>query len=153
MCKLLPSRYVAAKFYGRDSFPADESNRQLVRQFLLKMSEQMPVVIMDHQFKVDDHESFANSDIPNVIRIGDKMNLADNLAAQSAVVAGADMVFSTYGGFTYLPVLLGRPAIGLVSHENHMLSAHANVVFAMADAVGGNVSILNVESFRRLVEL
>lgn len=153
LCETLPARYVAAKFYTRASFPANDENVGLVASYLERLSAHLPVVILDHPFLLDDHGNFPKHNSGNVIYIGDRLTLADNLAAQTAVIARSEMVVGTYGGFTYLPLLLGRPAVGLISHANHLLSAHSGILFTMAEALSGSVSLLEIGALRSLKEV
>ena len=45
------------------------------------------------------------------------MTPQDNLAVQTAVVARARELVSTYGGFSYLGPMLGVPTLALHTHE------------------------------------
>lgn len=148
--KALPSRYAAVKFYGRPSFQATAENSLIVERYVRRISADIPVVLIDHRFTLDDHDRFDMGELPNTTSIADHMQLADNLAVQTAVVAGAEIVVTTYGGFTYLPLLLGRPAIGVISGSGHLLAVHGNIVFRMADALGSSLSVLHTDSLSLL---
>jgi hypothetical protein len=142
----LPSKFISAKFYSRPgSNPAPEDAASLFR-FLSRAALSIPIVSMDSLLVFDEHEAFRLDDISNTIHVGEWMEPATNLRVQTAIVSKAEALIGTYGGFTYLPLLLGRPSIGIVSGESNRLSVHANVMYRMAEVLNGSVTALHARA-------
>jgi hypothetical protein len=93
--------YTAVKFYFNDCFPDTPENRAFVRRALQALTERGPVVSLATNLRLDDHasdeaESFGVRTLPH------DMHPRENLALQTAIVAGASAFVGTYGGFSYL---------------------------------------------------
>ncbi len=144
----LPASYAVVKFYTRPSFPADAANRALVEGYVRRLAEQQPVVVLDQPYAVDDHGHFGIAPGDNIHHVGEAMTLADNLGLQTAVLSRASMFAGTYGGFCYLPMRLGRPAIGLMSQSDQVIGVHAAAIFDMAETLDGSLTLLQVDAFR-----
>lgn len=97
----LPSSYVAAKFYFNDCFPATSENRAFVRDAMGQIARTGPVVALSTGLNIDDHHG-ERVDEQGVMHLPEGVDPAQNLAVQSAVVAGARAFVGTYGGFSYL---------------------------------------------------
>ena len=54
--KDLPAEYVAARFYFRPSFPDTPENRRFAADVVRAISREVPVVVLNTGFNVDDHE-------------------------------------------------------------------------------------------------
>ena len=124
----LPQEYVAVKAYFSDAFPATDANRTYVRDLIVRLAELGPVVLLDLPFSVDDHEAAGISEHPNVIHAGAWMSPTDNLAVQSAIVAGARHLHATYGGFAYLGPFLGVDTTSFLNgphNPRHLELMHA----------------------------
>jgi hypothetical protein len=141
------------KFHTRPSFPADAANRALVEGYVKRLAQHQPVVVLDHPYAVDDHGHFAIEGGANVHHVGQHMTLSDNLSLQTAVLSRATMFAGTYGGFCYLPMRLGKPAIGLMSQTDQVIGVHAATIFGMSEALDGSLTLLQVDAFRHFAEL
>jgi hypothetical protein len=123
----LPERFVAVKAYFNECVPDTPEARAAYAEAVRAAAEVAPVVLMQPGFAVDDHED-AEASVP-VVRIDDLLRPESNLAVQAAVVARAEALVSTYGGFSYLGPFLYVPtlAIGLPAGENrhHEAVLHA----------------------------
>jgi hypothetical protein len=111
-----PADYVAVKLYFSDSFPDDEASRELARRVLGELALQTDVVVLTSGQQLDEHREW----VPAGARIHDSSSWVtpqDNLAVQTAVVAGARELVATYGGFSYLGPLLGVPTRALYTQE------------------------------------
>ena len=131
----LPDHYIAARFYFSRSFPDTPANRALVEDVLHRIGQQAPVVLMSTPFAVDDHVD-AVSGGPHVVSIAHVLTPENNLAIQTAVVAGASAFVGTYGGFSYLAPLCGVPSVAFYS-ESTFFPQHlefARRTFARLDA-------------------
>jgi hypothetical protein len=111
-----PTDYVAVKLYFSDSFPDDDSSRALAARVLGELAERSEVVVLTSGQQLDEHREW----VPAGARIHDSSSWVtpqDNLAVQSAVVAGARELVATYGGFSYLGPMLGVPTRALYTQE------------------------------------
>jgi hypothetical protein len=111
-----PADYVAVKLYFSDSFPDDEVSRELARRVLGEIAQHTDVVVLTSGQQLDEHREW----VPAGPRIHDSSSWVtpqDNLAVQTAVVAGARELVATYGGFSYLGPLLGVPTRALYTQE------------------------------------
>jgi hypothetical protein len=106
----LPSRFFAVKLYGSDCFPPEPEVVARARAIVRQLAERADVVLLTTGFRLDDHEEW---DIPGVFELAPLLRPEDNLAVQTAAVAHAAGLVSTYGGFSYLGPLLGVPTLAL----------------------------------------
>jgi CRISPR-associated Cas5-like protein len=98
--------YTAVKFYFNDCFPPTEENRAFVRRTLQALAERGPVVSLATGLRLDDHDGDDLQSL-GVLSLPRHLEPRDNLAAQTAAVAGACAFVGTYGGFSYLAPFLG----------------------------------------------
>jgi hypothetical protein len=111
-----PRDYVAVKLYFSDSFPDDDATRALAGRVLGELAERTDVVVLTSGRQLDEHREW----VPAGARIHDSSSWVtpqDNLAVQTAIVAGARELVATYGGFSYLGPLLGVPTRALYTQE------------------------------------
>ena len=113
----LPESYVAVKLYASDCFPDEPVVRERARSLVERLAGQSSVVLLTTGLRLDDHDEWA-ADVPNVHTIESLVTPQDNLAVQTAVVAGARGLVSTYGGFSYLGPLVGVPTLALHARES-----------------------------------
>ena len=118
----LPAEYVAAKFYFSQSFPDTASNRNFVQRTISAVAGQMPVVLLSAGAQLDDHRDALLGAGARVLTIA--TDVRDNLAAQSAVVAGARGFIGTYGGFSYLAPLYGVDSLSFFSDRDKLVPFH-----------------------------
>ena len=121
--------YTAVKFYFNDCFPDTSSNREFVRRTLHALNERGPIVSLATGLRLDDHASH-EWDHVDVRPLPSDMHPRENLALQTAVVAGASAFVGTYGGFSYLAPFLGVPATayfadGQAYSPRHLLMARS----------------------------
>lgn len=129
----LPAEYVAAKFYFSQSFPDTPANRAFVQRTIAQAADQMPVVLLTAGAQLDDHHDAAVANGPGVRVVS--ADVRDNLAAQSAVVAGARRFVGTYGGFSYLAPMYGVDSLSFFSARDKLVPfhlEHAQRVFGAA---------------------
>jgi hypothetical protein len=98
--------YTAVKFYFNDCFPPSDENRAFVRRTLQTLTERGPVVSLATGLRLDDHDG-DDLQAMGVLGLPRHLQPRDNLAAQTAAVAGACAFVGTYGGFSYLAPFLG----------------------------------------------
>jgi hypothetical protein len=119
----LPERYVAAKFYFNDCFPPTDENRTFVRTLLDGLRQRGPVVVLSAGISVDDHSAYAPADQP-AIDVAAIASPAQNLHVQSAIVANAERVVGTYGGFAYVAPFYGVPCTAYYADAAAFSRAH-----------------------------
>lgn len=119
----VPARYVYAKFYSGAPFPYDEANRTFVADLLGRLGSKIPVVTVDVDEVLDDHEHF-DPQVPGIIRL--RTDAKNNLELQTRLVMGASAFVGTYGGFSYLAPFYGVPSISFTSTDAFM-ATHLSV--------------------------
>ena len=120
----LPERFVAVRFYFRDSFPDTTENRALVNRIVGMLAERVPVVLLNTGMAVDDHADFSPGPDRRFHRIDHLMQPSRNLAIQSAVISRARAFVGTYGGLAYLGPYYGVPAVAVYSDPTAIVQAH-----------------------------
>ena len=105
---LSEGEYIAVKAYFSGSFPDTGENRAALRMLLERLASKAPVVLLDGGGVIDDHDhpELTGLDLTAGVLSG---RPATSLAEQTAIVRGARMLVSTYGGFSYLGPFLGVP--------------------------------------------
>jgi hypothetical protein len=132
----LPGEYAAARFYFSDCFPDTPANRAFVTSTIVTISAQMPVVLLNAPFAVDDHRDFAAAG-GRVISIAERMTPENNLGLQTAVIARARAFIGTYGGYSYLAPFHGVSALAFYSARTfkpHHLHLAQRVFDRLGDA-------------------
>jgi hypothetical protein len=91
----LPDEFTAVRFYFRDSFPDTPENRELVHAVVERLAERRPVVLLNTGVVVDEHLDAEPAESDRILRPLAGIDAARNLAAQSAVVARAQLFVGT----------------------------------------------------------
>jgi hypothetical protein len=131
----LPDEYVAVKPYFSASFPDIEENRAFVVRLLSALSDRIDVVLLSTGIDIDDHEDYMVSG-GRVHSVEHLMTPRNNLAVQTRVIGGAEALFATYGGFSYLGPFLGVPSISFHSDEHSLRPYHLDVMRRAAKQLG-----------------
>ena len=127
----LPDRYVAAKFYYNDCFPATEANRAFVSSIMKRLADEGPVVQLSTGAALDDHaDCNAGGCAVNATAVG------DNLRVQSAIVANAERFVGTYGGFSYLAPFYGVPSTAYFADPAAFSRAHLRMAQRALGRIG-----------------
>lgn len=141
----LPARYVAAKFYFNDCFPATEENRAFVRDTMADLARQGPVVSLSAGVELDDHGAVPT---PGTIDVAAVAPPSRNLLVQSAVVAHADAFVGTYGGFAYLAPFYGVRSTSYFGDPHGFARSHLHMARSALAAIGA-ADLLQVHSTRQ----
>jgi len=115
----LPARYVAARFYFSNCFPDTPDNRAFVGRVIGTLAEHHDVVMLNPGFRPDDHVDFSAALHPRVHTFDMSGHAGENLAWQTAMIAGAQAFVGTYGGFAYLAPFCGVRSIAFYSARNY----------------------------------
>jgi len=133
----LPPDYVAVRLYFSDCFPDTPANRQLASGLVASLAAQGPVVVLGSGVRLDDHADWTPAIAREVVTLDDLMRPETNLEVQTAAIAGARALVTTYGGFSYLGPLCGVPTIALYSERNYF-AYHLEFARMLFDAVGAD---------------
>lgn len=114
----LPFRgpYYALKLYTSGTTPEDSGVAVFASQLAQRLEKRGNVVILSNQTKVDDHTSIAIKGVTNVFDSSSLCTPQTNLAIQTALVAHAEELHCTYGGFSYLGPLLGVKTVAYATN-------------------------------------
>jgi hypothetical protein len=122
LATVLPERYVAMRFYFRDSFPDTDENRRFAARTIENVASRVPVVLLNNGIELDEHRDLElTGGGENVVSVHHLMRPENNLHIQTVVLSRAQGYIGTYGGLSYLAPFLGHPSIGFRSllAENH----------------------------------
>ena len=133
----LPEKYVAARFYFSGCFPETPANRAHVESIINAISREVPVVLLNTPFSVDDHRDMSASSARVHTVDAAHMRPERNLAVQTAVISRAQAFVGTYGGYSYLAPFCGVPSLAFYSAQTykvHHLHAAQHVFERLGDA-------------------
>lgn len=143
----LPREYVAARFYFSKCFPDTPANRQVVDSLIRSITAETDVVLLTPRLRVDDHHDFEGSHVERLHTVEHLIRPENNLAIQTAVIAGAKAFIGTYGGFSYLAPLCGVDAVALYSQRTYF-PYHLDFAQDVFDLVqGGSLSVANTATW------
>ena len=136
--------YTAVKFYFNDCFPDTRDNRAFVRRTLQTLTACGPVVSLATGLRLDDH-SIDDADASGVRTLPHDMHPCENLALQTAIVAGATAFVGTYGGFSYLAPFLGVRSTAYFSDPHGYSPRHLLMARSALTSIGSG-DLLDVRS-------
>ena len=142
---LLPERYVAVRFYSRESFPNTPENHEFAADMTERLSRSLPIVLLNNSMELDEHGDF-QPESNSITRVDHLMRPDNNLAVQTAVLSRASAYVGTYGGLSYLAPFLGTPSIGFSAIPNQAKPWHlalASTLFAGDGGWGSLVTLAN----------
>jgi hypothetical protein len=126
---LLPSEYVAVKFYAARSLPDTPEVRERLRAVVHGLAEQLPVVLLDTGLVLeDDHADYAFAARDRVISARSWMTPKNNLGVQTQIVANAKAFVGTCGSIAWLAPRLGVDTSALFIDPKWL---HAHLALAM----------------------
>ncbi len=131
----LPERYVAAKFYFNDCFPASDDNVAFVKDVLARLAREGPVVSLSAGVALDDHGACTVTS-HGVRDLSGAAPPSRNLQVQSAVVAHASAFVGTYGGFAYLAPMYGVPSMSYYGDAAGFAPSHLRMARSACAAMG-----------------
>jgi hypothetical protein len=110
----LPERFVAVKLYSNDTIPVTRETQAASARVVAELAREHEVVLLETGLAVDDHVNL-DAGGTNVHSVAGLLDAPRNLLQQAEIVARADVLVSTYGGFSYLGPFLGVPAVAVHS--------------------------------------
>jgi hypothetical protein len=135
--------YTAVKFYFNDCFPATDANRAWVRQTLQRLVARGPVVSLTTGLQLDDHGG-CDATALGVRPLPADVAPRENLAVQTAIVAGASEFVGTYGGFSYLAPFLGVRATAYYGDPDGFSQRHLLMARMALQSIGA-ADLLDVQ--------
>jgi hypothetical protein len=144
----LTAPYVAVKAYTSETLPGSDENRASLAGLIGRLADSMAVVDLSSDLNLDEHRGFGVESRGNVFRLAG-IGPEENLAAQTAVVAGASALISTYGGFAYLGPFLGVPSYAMYS-ERAFNIAHQEMMSRAAAQLDAGFTPLPIAELERV---
>jgi hypothetical protein len=142
----LPADYVAVRFYFSECFPDNDENRALITSIIRSLTTETHVVLLGAGLRIDDHHDFVMGQADRVHTVAHLMRPDNNLALQTAVIAGARALIGTYGGFSYLAPLCGVNAVAIYSRRTYFVY-HLDFAQRVFDEIGGgSLTVLDAAS-------
>ena len=146
----LPATYVAVRFYFSNCFPDTADNRAFVSRVIEALAEHHEVVMLNPGFRPDDHADFSAASHPRVHAFDMSGRAGENLAWQTAIIAGAQAFVGTYGGFAYLAPLCGVRSTAFFSDRNYF-TYHLGVAQRAFSETGSDpLEVIDVRTIRLL---
>lgn len=146
----LPAKYVAVRFYFSNCFPDTADNRAFVSRVIEALAEHHDVVMLNPGFRPDDHGDFPAASRPRVHAFDMSGHAGENLAWQTAIIAGAQAFVGTYGGFAYLAPLCGVRSTAFFSDRNYF-TYHLGVAQRAFSETGSDaLEVIDVRTIRLL---
>jgi hypothetical protein len=133
----LPASYVAVKIYFSLAFPPTDENRAFAGEFVRRLADHVPVVLLTAGVKLDDHDDFRPDREGRIVTIDHLLSPDRNLDVQTRVLAGASAFIGTYGGFSYLAPFLGVPSISFFSRRDTFFPHHLELAERVFGRLGG----------------
>jgi hypothetical protein len=121
----LPDRFTAVKLYFNEALADAPAVREALRA---RLPADLPLVLLEAGVAVDDHADWSPEGV-DVVHVGDALDPRSNLAAQAEIVARAQRLVATYGGFSYVGPFSGVATVALASrreanpHHEHVMRA------------------------------
>jgi hypothetical protein len=139
--------YTAVKFYFNDCFPATDENRAFVQRTLQTLAATGPVVSLATGLRLDDHASDEGPPL-DVRGLPPEMHPRENLALQTAIVAGASAFVGTYGGFSYLAPFVGVRSTAYYGDPSGFSARHLLMARSALRTIGAE-GLLHVQPITR----
>ncbi len=143
----LPRDYVALRFYFSKCFPDTPDNQALVTSIVQSLAADNHVVMLGSGVSLDEHRDVRADRSDRIHVVDHLMRPENNLAVQTAVIAGARAFIGTYGGFSYLAPLCGVNTVALYSRPNYY-AHHLDFAQHVFNAVGGgSLTVMDAATF------
>jgi hypothetical protein len=143
--------YVAVKFYHSLCFPKNSANARFARDWVAHLARRTNVVVLNTGLHVDDHvDAPWTSRLSNVFDATPLMQAPTNLGTQTAIVAHAQRLYATYGGFSYLGPLVGVPTLSFHSVVNYV-HEHLDVAHRAFNQGGMRYSVVSTKEMEPLL--
>ena len=132
----LPDRFVAVKFYTGRALMDTPAHRERLRGLVERISRKYPIVTLNTNLALDEHEDYVFQNIPGVITLDRWMRPQNNLGVQTEVIRRASRFVGTCGSLAWLAPMLGTDTLAVYA-DDHFLTPHlyaARHAYASMDA-------------------
>lgn len=119
----LPEDFVAMKFYTARSLGGHAHHNHLLRAVVETIARRHPVVLLDTEMALDEHEDFLFTGVPGVTSVAGCMRPENNLAVQTEIIRRARRFVGTCGSVAWLAPMLGTDTLA-VYDDDHLLTSH-----------------------------
>jgi hypothetical protein len=144
---LLPDRFVAVKAYYNDCLPDGPATRAGLAALIHELAADVPVVLLAAGAAVDDHADWTDAR-RTLIEVAPALRPETNLAQQAAIVARAEALVATYGGFSYVGPFLDVPTVAVSeqaeanpNHERILRAVRPDATYVRTDLEGGAAAV------------
>lgn len=146
----LPAEYVAVKLYTAASLPDRADTQRLLRAFIGKIAERIPVVMLNTGLRVDDHQDYLFDQHENMVNLSRWMTPKNNLGLQTEVISRARIFVGTCGSLTWLAPLLGVNTVAIMSDPRFL---HPHLYLARKVYLEAQAGRFSTVDLRGLVDL
>jgi hypothetical protein len=122
----LPAEYIAVKFYAARSMPDTPHIRQMLRDTIAALADQIPLVVLDTDLRLDDHDDYLFPSSVRAISARTLMIPKNNLGVQTQIIAGARAFVGTCGSVAWLAPMLGIDTMAVLA-DAKFLHSHLHV--------------------------
>lgn len=147
----LPADYVALAFQFGPALPDTPANRERVARFILQLSQQTDVFLIEPAIDRDKGPMAAVGPDARIHRIEREVRPSEILAVQSGIIAGARALVGTFGPISYLGQALGRTTIGVTAEDGETTQGLRELAMIQADPDGGPLHVVGLDTLDRLV--
>jgi hypothetical protein len=119
----VPEDFIAVRMYAGPALSQAPATRAAIRALVARAAAVAPVVLLDFDAGIDEHEDFALGDLPGVTSARALMSARTNLGVQLQLIAGARYFLGTCGGLAWVAPFLGVPTVA-VCDSDHLLLPH-----------------------------
>jgi hypothetical protein len=132
--------YTVVKFYESSNFAVGPDTSAFLGHLIRDLATRGPVVLLNTGARIDDHSDVDLSQLPNVFDASKLYSPRNNLEMQTAIVAHAQALHCTYGGFAYLGPLLGVPTVCYFTKPN-FVGTHLDLAIRQLHPEAGLLSV------------
>jgi hypothetical protein len=119
----LPDEFVAVKFYTGRALMDTPRHRELLRALVERISRRYPIVTLNTNLALDEHEDYVFQNIPGLITLDAWMTPQNNLGVQTEVIRRASRFVGTCGSLAWLAPMLGTETLAVYA-DDHFLTSH-----------------------------
>ena len=119
----LPDQFVAVKFYTGRALRDTPAHRDMLRGLVERISRRYPIVTLNTNLALDEHEDYVFQNIPGVITLDRWMTAQNNLGVQTEVIRRATRFVGTCGSLAWLAPMLGTDTLAVYA-DDHFLTPH-----------------------------
>jgi hypothetical protein len=119
----IPKDFIAVKLYSGPALSMSDPTCETLRQLVARTAAIAPVVLLDVDLGLDEHQDLRLDDLPGVTSARSLMDARTNLAVQLALISRARFFLSTCGGLAWLAPFLGVPTVA-VYDTDQLLAPH-----------------------------